>query len=135
MSSQILVYGYIEMPEGTADDNAKVLDRISVADGDRYGSLARTFGPLQSGFESVMCSFAGSFKRTDGDDCQRFEGEFERILKQLKFVTAHVSIDDFGADEASQSIDYAFSPARHDGPFVLKRARATRTPGEPEEVT
>ncbi len=133
MSNQILVHGYIEMPEGSDRENAKVLAKIAQADSSEHGTLVQTFSALRPAWRSVMCSFAGSYKKIGAEDCQRLENEFERILKQLRVVSAHLSIEDQDSEEG-HFIDYAYGPARFDGPDIWRRVRSRRICGESEEL-
>ncbi|HXK19320.1 MAG TPA: hypothetical protein VNG33_16015 [Polyangiaceae bacterium] len=133
MANQIFVNGYIEMPDGSAAENALTLSQIAKADSREY-SLAASIDTMRAGWRAVTCGFARSYKETGPDDADRLQHEFERLLQSLTAVSAHLSIRD--QDGAVQRVlDYVYGPTRFEGPNVWRRIHLHQAVDKSEELT
>ena len=131
MSSEIFVYGYIEMPEGSEAQNGEVISRIGKEGQARGCSLLEGFSDIRKSWRSLTCSFAQIYKRTADEDCLRIQNQFEAILKKMKALSAHLTIEDL--DEGKERyFDYSYGPVRFGGPDVWSRTRSRRRREVPE---
>lgn len=133
MSSQIVVHGYIEVPQGGEAENAEILSRISRDEAAGDHDLIRSLEQMRRGWQSSTCSFAASYKRIGSDDCARIQNQFEQLLRRLKATSAHLSIEDQDGVE-EYYVDYIHGPVRFGGPDVWTRVRSSRQREEPEEL-
>lgn len=134
MSSQILVYGYIELARGSEEQSVVQLRGIRERSRGSRFCLATSLAGTLEGWPSSTVSFARTFKKEGDSDCEILRSEFEEILRNLDAISAHLSIEDEeGVGE--QHIDYSYGPARFGGPNVWTSVVSRRLPTQREELS
>ncbi len=111
MSSQILAYGFIEIPAGTEQENSgRLLSLCSLRDSSE-SSLLSSISDARLGWPSSVMAFARSFKKVDVDLHSRLRTEFESILYSLNAISAHLCIED-EEGLVSCRLSYTFGPMK-----------------------
>jgi hypothetical protein len=95
MSSEILVYGVIELLRASEEHNSKtVADVVSQLDPERKG-IASSIGTPYSGWPAPTMAFARLFKKTrDNQEGEALVASFEAILYAMKAFSAKLHIED-----------------------------------------
>lgn len=134
MSSEILVYGYLEMPPGAHGANSVKIAALCRRDDAASTRLMLAIKDALRRTTGTMIPFAECWKKISDDHCDALQRDFEEILRNLSFASAHLSVDDeegFGC----RHIDYAYGPLRRiDGADVITRAVSQRQRGEWQEL-
>lgn len=132
MSSQLVVYGYIEIPTGSERANAECLTAL-ISQHDQSGaSLPSSIASVRSGWPSPTMSFARSFKKTDDEQHKTLQKEFEFVLRSMVASSAHLSIQD---DEGlvNRHFEYSFGPIKFGEPNTWSCVSSTRNSAASEE--
>jgi hypothetical protein len=121
VSSQIIVYGFIEIPSGTEQENATTLAGIIEQIDPTYTDIASSISAAIPGWPSAMMPFARSFKKRGDENKETFVASFERVVYAMKASSAEIYIED---DEGllDRHICYTYRPrGGYQGPFEWHR--------------
>jgi hypothetical protein len=129
MSSQILVHGYIEIPEGSERENVATIASLRASAG---GPILDALCPPRPGWRCSMLAFATSLRRNTDADFDALRVVFEQILMQLTCRSAHLSIED--EETGPRHFVYAYGPLGGSEEHVWIRVPQTRTLGAEELV-
>ncbi len=133
MSSQIIVHGYIEISDGSREENAARIKAFCERDGAGGVGLASVAGSAVETWPASIVPVAMVLNNDAVSLCDSVQAEFEGVLKSMEFVSAHLSIrDEEGLGE--RHLDYAYGPTRFDGPDVISRLAFRRHARSPEEL-
>lgn len=134
MSSQVVVYGFIELATGSEERNNERLRTIRDQGRGLEFALAESISRPLRGWPLPIMSFARSFKKERKCRPEMIVASFEGVLKRLDAVSAQLSIDD--EEVAGQKhLDYAYGPVTFGGSSVWVRVEAESPSGEPVEIS
>jgi hypothetical protein len=131
VSSEIMVYGFIEMPHDSEAANVDVFKLLSQYEDEL--SIVTSVSPIRRGWLTSICSFAVVLKRTTVTDCDRIRDGFEDLLFDLRALSAHLTMEDPGAGDMHY-LDYVYGPVHFGDSDRWSRVRSARQREDMEKL-
>ena len=136
MSSEVLVYGFIEFAPNAAETVA--LERAEILETRRefVEGLWPVPASISSTSRSSMLPFARIWSKLGAHHCDDLRSEFEVVLAELRRVelrSAHLTIED-DEEPDLRSFEYVHGPLRYGAIDVLTRSRLVVHREQPEKL-